>query len=108
MSDPPQRNWRHVYAPSFEDDRKQFKYGGANFRFFIAQLEDYLDRHPWFYSEEVSGSGGIRIVSTLEVLEDLPPLYVYFEIDQTEGKSDVRYLGFSPNWSETTLVPRRF
>ena len=45
------------------------------------------------------------MVSTLEVMEDLPPLYVYFEVDQTEGRSDVRYLGFSPNWSEMTYAP---
>jgi hypothetical protein len=105
VSNTPERNWRHVYAPSFEQHRKQFGFGGANFEFFISQLKDYLDRHPWFYSEEVPSSAGIRMVSTLEVLEDLPPLYVYFEVDQTEGRSDIRYLGFSPNWSEMTYAP---
>jgi hypothetical protein len=45
------------------------------------------------------------MVSTLEALEDLPPLYVYFEVVQIDGRSDIVYLGFSPNWSETTFGP---
>jgi hypothetical protein len=99
------RNWNHKQAPSFKEDRARFGYGGSNFDFFVPQLEDYLDKHPWHYSDEVPAGNGIRMVSTLEVLEDLPPLYVYFEVDQTNGRSDILYLGLSPNWSETTLAP---
>lgn len=93
------RNFDHIYEKSFEDARDIVGLAGQSFEFFREQIEDHLDRHPWFYSVEVPGSNEVRVLSTLETLEDIPPLYVYFRIEQSRESAAIHYVGLSPAWS---------
>jgi hypothetical protein len=70
---------------------------GPNFDHFFKEVEDYLGDYPWEYSEEVPDSEGIRMLPTRMSFPDIPPLYVYYRVEQNPNK--IIFLGLSPAWS---------
>ncbi len=61
-------------------------------------VEDYLGDYPWEYSEEVPDSEGIRMLRTRDAFPDIPPLYVYYRVEEQPNK--IIYLGLSRAWSQ--------
>lgn len=98
MPEPPGHpRFAPCYEKSFEHDRHALGLSGANFDHLFRHVENFLGDYPWQYSEEVPDSEGIRMLPTEEGFPDLPPLYVYYRVEQNPNK--IIYLGLSQAWS---------
>jgi hypothetical protein len=86
------------YEPSFDADRAELGLIGRNFDYFFQGVETALGDYPWQYSEEVPDSDGIRMRPTRDAFPDIPPLYVYYRVEQQPNK--IIYLGLSRAWSQ--------
>lgn len=103
MSEPPGHpRFEPYYEPSFIADRAALGFGGPNFDSFFSAVETYLGDYPWEYSVEVPESEGIRILSTRRAFPDIPPLYVYYRVEENPNR--IHYLGLSPAWSQEESV----
>jgi len=69
---------------------------GSDFDYFFQSVEDHLGDYPWEYSEEVSDSEGIRMLCTRGAFPDIPPLYIYYRVEEKLNK--IIYLGLSRAW----------
>lgn len=97
MPEPPGHpRFEPEYEPSFAADRAELGFGGPSFDFVFGEIERYLADYPWEYSEEVPGGGGIRMLRTRDAFSDIPPLYVYYRVEESPNK--IRYLGVSRAW----------
>jgi hypothetical protein len=85
------------FEASFDQQRRGLGLGGENFDFFFKAVESYLGDYPWEYSTEVPDSNGIRMLPTRQAFLDIPPLYVYYRVEQDPNK--IIFLGLSPAWS---------
>lgn len=85
------------YEPSFAADRAALGFAGPNFDGLFRAVETYLGDYPWEYSVEVPGSEGIRMLATRRAFPDMPPLYVYYRVEENPNR--IRFLGLSPAWS---------
>ncbi len=103
MPEPPGHpRFEPEYEPSFATDRAELGFGGPSFDFVFGEIEHYLADHPWAYSEEVPDGEGIRMLSTRQAFPDIPPLYVYYMVEEDPNK--IRYLGLSRAWSQEESV----
>jgi hypothetical protein len=91
------------YEPSFSADRVTLGLSGANFDHFFAAVEQHLADYPWASSEEVPGGEGIWMLPTRQAFPDIPPLYVYYRVEQNPNR--IIYLGMSHAWSKLDLPP---
>lgn len=91
-----------AYAKSFKAHRKRLGLGGENFEFFLKDVEDHLCDYPWEYSREIPDSQGLRMLRTREAFEDIPPLYVYFRVDNKARC--ILFLGLSEAWSAAEQI----
>lgn len=105
MPEPPLHpRFEPCYEPSFDVDRAKLGLAGQNFDHFFRDVENHLGDYPWQYSEEVPDSQGIRIIDTERAgAPDIPPLYVYYRVEQQPNK--IVFLGLSPAWSKSGLYP---
>lgn len=93
------------YGPSFRAHRRELGLAGANFDYFFRAVEVYLRDYPWEFSEEVPDSDGIRMLPTRNAFPDIPPLYVYYRVEQDPNR--IFYLGLSPAWSHQEMFSLR-
>jgi hypothetical protein len=97
----PEHPWHPRFAPCYEPSfaacRTKLGLAGRNFDYFFTAVENYLGDYPWEYSEEVPDSEGIRMLPTRRGFPDIPPLYIYYRVEQNPNK--IIYLGLSRAWS---------
>jgi hypothetical protein len=86
------------YESSFDADRVELGLSGSDFDHFSQSVEDHLGDYPWEYSEEVPDGEGIRMLRTRDAFPDIPPLYVYYRVE--EQPNEIIYLGLSRAWSQ--------
>ena len=88
---------------SFASQRAKLGLAGENFDHFFRAIENFLGDYPWEYSDEVPNSQGIRMLPTRGGFPDVPPLYVYYRVEENPNK--IVFLGLSPAWSREDAVP---
>lgn len=86
------------YEPSFSEDRATLGLSGRNFDHFFQDVERVLADYPREGSTAVPGGEGVLILPTRDVALDIPPLYVYYRVEERPNR--IRYLGLSHAWSE--------
>jgi hypothetical protein len=97
-----QPRFEPYFETSFDADRAALGLSGRPFDYFFRGVENYLANYPWKYSEEVKDSGGIRMLPTRDAFPDIPPLYVYYRVEQDPNK--IVFLGLSPAWSQSETL----
>lgn len=103
MSGPPGHPpFEPEHAPSFAAARARFGLSGAPFDYFFADVERNRADYPWQGATEVPDSGGILMLPTKDGFPDLPPLYVYYRVNEHPNR--IHFLGLSQAWSETEAV----
>jgi hypothetical protein len=90
------RYFEPCYEPSFAECRRKLGLSGPNFDHFFKNAEQGICRFPWLENEAVPDGQGIRIRPLLGA-DDLPPLYVYYRIENEPDR--VVFYGLSRNWS---------
>lgn len=90
------------YEPSFESHRGQLGLAGPNFDYFFNDVETFLGDYPWEFSKQIPDSEGIRMLPTRNAFPDIPPMYVYYRVEQRLNK--IVFLGLSPAWSKAETL----
>lgn len=99
MPEPPgHQRFEPHREPSFDADRAELGLSGSDFDHFFQSVEDHLSDYPWEYSEEVPDGEGIRMLRTRDAFPDIPPLYVYYRVQEQPNR--IVYLGLSRAWSQ--------
>ena len=93
--------FRPDYQPSFQIHRRELGLAGPNFDHFFRAVESFLGDYPWEYSTLVPASEGMYMLPTRRSFPDIPPLYVYYRVEQKPNK--VIFYGLSPAWSQAEL-----
>jgi hypothetical protein len=85
------------YEPSFAEDRATLRLSGSDFDYFFADVENYLADYPTVSSTSVIPHEDIWMLRTRSGFPDLPPLFVYYRVEELPNK--IIYLGLSRDWS---------
>lgn len=99
MPEPEQPRYAPVYEPSFDGELRALGLGGPSFDYFFREVEAQICTYPWENSTPVPDGDGIRMQGTENAWPDIPPLYLYFRVEQDPNR--VVFLGVSPAWSRT-------
>jgi hypothetical protein len=105
VSTPDDRHFEPYYEPSFAECRRKLGLSGTYFDPFFKIAEQGLCRFPWLENEVTPNGKGTRI-RPLRGADDLPPLYIYYRIENDPDR--IVFYGLSPRWSAgegVTLPP---
>jgi hypothetical protein len=89
------------HEASFAEDRRALNLHGPDFDHFFADVERTLRDYP--YLESVAVEEDIRMRQTRSCAPDLPPLYVYYRVQENPNR--IVFLGLSQAWSKQDLQP---
>jgi hypothetical protein len=92
-----------AYEPDFDTDRSNLGLGDKNFDYFFQGVETFLRNSPGQDSVEVPNSEGIWMMQTRHAFPDIPPLYVYYRIEE-EPARNVVFIGLSRAWAQSETV----
>jgi hypothetical protein len=91
------------YEKSFDQYRRALGLAAANFDYFFREVETFICDYPRVDVIEMPGEGGMLMRSTREAWHDLPPLYIYYKVNDEEHR--VRFFGLSAAWSADDFSP---
>jgi hypothetical protein len=90
------------YEPSFDEDRAALGLGGGSFDYFFADVEAHLADYPTISSTLILPDEDIWMLRTRRGFPDLPPLFVYYRVE--EQPNTIVYLGLSHDWSNAEVI----
>jgi hypothetical protein len=96
---PQHRRFESQYEPSFASDRATLNLSGAPFDFFFKEIERFLADYPTIASTCVMPHERIWALRTKKGFADLPPLFVYYRLEERPNR--IIFLGLSHDWSNS-------
>lgn len=103
MSGPPGHPpFEPIYEPSFADARSQLGLSGANFDSFFKDIERHLADYPRSSATKAPEREGVWMLRTREAFPDVPPLIVYYRVNELPNQ--IIYLGLSSDWSNAETI----